>query len=144
MMNIIKESKYLCKSGWKSLNDKLNLRHDCSYFKKLCLRGQIERAHEIKITVKVSRLDYGWISDLYTFWQSFVTFLALLIWVSFKTIGFWEGCMVVYDSNRVQATWLEKSMKGVLFLADALGGISYDQVVLSRERHLSQSSTLTA
>ena len=35
-------------------------------------------------------------------------------------------------------------MKGVLFLADALGGISYEQVVLSRERHLSQSSTLTA
>ena len=66
--------------------------------------------------------------------KSFVTFLALLMRVSVETLGFSVVCLVIYHSNCVQATWLENSMKRVIFLSDALEGISYEQVILLQER----------
>ena len=40
----------------------------------------------------------------------------------------------MYHGNCVQSTWLENSMKRVIFLSDALEGFSYEQVILLQER----------
>lgn len=107
---------------------------------------EIERAHEIKINVCNGAKTRLWLMfQICALEQSFVTFfLALLIQVSVNTLGFFHVSIVVYRSNCVQSTGLEKSKRKALFLANVLGGISYEQVDLSKERHLSSSATLTA
>lgn len=59
--------------------------------------------------------------------------------ISVKTLGFLEGSIIIYHGNFVQSARLGNVMKRALCLVSVLGGISYEQVILSRERHLSKT-----
>nr|XP_036860064.1 cytosolic iron-sulfur assembly component 2A isoform X1 [Manis javanica] len=56
-----------------------------------------------------------------------------------KTLGFLEGSIIMYHGNFVQSARLGDVMKRALCLVSVLGGISYEQGILSRERHLSKA-----